>query len=324
MYHVAIGIEKGGDMQYDLKVIKNYDLVDYLANLGFEPKSIRGINYWYFSPFRKEKTAFFKVNRKINRWYDHGIAKGGTLIDFGIHYFQCDFKEFLERWAASNFSTIDQIKPYQKVTLIEESKLVIKCVKALTSPALLNYLNEREVDPKIGKQYCKQVTYKLGDKSYYGPGFQNDSGGFELRNPFYKYASSPKDITSIIQNHLEVNVFEGFMDFLSYLTYQPKSIKENDFIILNGLGFFEKAKFLLKHHQHIHLYLDRDPSGIKAIASALASDKRYKDESMHYQHHKDFNEWWIKKNNSHPKHDNKLRLKLSSNNRILTSLYPAR
>jgi len=31
--------------------------------------------YWYLSPLREEKEASFKVNRKKNVWYDHGIGK---------------------------------------------------------------------------------------------------------------------------------------------------------------------------------------------------------------------------------------------------------
>jgi len=61
---------------------KQIDLVDYLAALGHRPQKIRNKDYWYHSPLRDEKTASFKVNRSLNVWYDHGIGKGGNLIDF--------------------------------------------------------------------------------------------------------------------------------------------------------------------------------------------------------------------------------------------------
>lgn len=52
---------------------KHIDLVDYLATLGHHPEKIRNNDYWYLSPLREEKTASFKVNRKLNVWYDHGV-----------------------------------------------------------------------------------------------------------------------------------------------------------------------------------------------------------------------------------------------------------
>ncbi len=60
------------------------DMVDYLSKLGYEPAKVRGINYWYLSPLREERTPSFKINRKLNRWYDHGLGKGGNIIDFAI------------------------------------------------------------------------------------------------------------------------------------------------------------------------------------------------------------------------------------------------
>src|SRR3982751_5389630 len=75
---------------------RQIDLVDYLGSLSHHPQKIRGNDYWYLSPLRNEKTASFKVNRKLNLWYDHGLGKGGSLIDFGMLYFNCSLKGFLE------------------------------------------------------------------------------------------------------------------------------------------------------------------------------------------------------------------------------------
>jgi len=52
---------------------KQIDMVDYLSALGHRPQKVRNSDYWYLSPL---------VNRSLNIWYDHGIGKGGNLIDF--------------------------------------------------------------------------------------------------------------------------------------------------------------------------------------------------------------------------------------------------
>jgi len=75
---------------------KQIDLVDYLAALGHYPKKVRNADYWFLSPLREEKTPSLKVNRNMNAWYDHGIGKGGNLVDFGVLYFNCSVIEFLQ------------------------------------------------------------------------------------------------------------------------------------------------------------------------------------------------------------------------------------
>ena len=49
------------------------NLVNWLFMQGYEPHKIKGNNYWYLSPLRKEKEASFKVNINLNIWYDHGL-----------------------------------------------------------------------------------------------------------------------------------------------------------------------------------------------------------------------------------------------------------
>jgi DNA primase len=86
--------------QVSLTAVKETDMVDYLFALGYEPAKIRNVDYWYISPLRNEKTPSFKVNRRLNKWFDHGLGKGGNLIDFGIEYYQCSVSDFLQKFGA--------------------------------------------------------------------------------------------------------------------------------------------------------------------------------------------------------------------------------
>ena len=62
---------------------KQLRIVDYLARLGHRPRSIKSDQYWYFSPLRDERTPSFKVNARLNEWYDFGAATGGDLVELG-------------------------------------------------------------------------------------------------------------------------------------------------------------------------------------------------------------------------------------------------
>lgn len=74
---------------------RQLDMVAFLSGLGYEPVKIRNQDYWYLSPLRNEKTPSFKINQRLNRWYDHGMGKGGNLIDFAVLYYRCTVGEFL-------------------------------------------------------------------------------------------------------------------------------------------------------------------------------------------------------------------------------------
>lgn len=288
------------------KIANQIDLVNYLKILGHEPSKIKNHDYWYLSPLRNEKTPSFKVNQKLNVWYDHGLGKGGNIIDFGIEYFRCTVSEFLQLLNRSGISsnlTLSFKKDYEQQFANHEAanckrdnhhdKIVIADVRELTDGLLTDYLASRSISQDIAMQHCREVEFCLNNRKHNAVGFANNSGGFELRNEHFKGSSSPKDVTFIDSDSKSLTVFEGFFDFLSYkMLNQNKNSIETSFLILNSLSFFNKSLKIMEKHEKINLYLDRDPAGIKLTAEALHRDaSRYIDQSFLYQDRKDLNEW---------------------------------
>jgi hypothetical protein len=270
---------------------KKIDMTSYLFLIGYNPAKIINVDYWYRSPLRDEHEPSFKVNRKFNLWFDHGLGKGGNLIDFGILYHGCTVSDFLQK-LNSNFSLQQPTVPHSNKSIDAENKIKILGDFPLSSPALLRYLEERRIPIKIAEQFCKEVRYEINNKTYFGIGFKNNSGGYEIRNPYFKTSSSPKDITIINNGCEEALVFEGFIDFLSFKA-TTKNLPENgqDFVVLNSVSFFERARPFMENHKHIRLYLDRDTTGINCTQRALSLSTQYKDESILYNNHNDFNDW---------------------------------
>jgi hypothetical protein len=271
---------------------RQMDIVSYLSTLGYEPAKIRNFDYWYLSPLRHEKTPSFKVNRKLNLWYDHGIGKGGNVIDFAILYNNCTVGEFLKT-AGINFS-LHQPNATSHKQEVQETNSSIKIVKesALKSSTLYRYLHQRRIPIEVAKQYCNEVLFRYSDKEYFAIGFKNNSGGYELRNPFFKGSNSPKDSTTFENGAQELAVFEGFFDFLSFLSIMQNSTQiRSNFLVLNSVSFFEKARPFMERHKALHLYLDRDKTGQNCTRYALSLSPKYKDRSNLYHHHKDLNDW---------------------------------
>jgi hypothetical protein len=276
-----------------VKEVREMDMVSYLSRLGHEPAEIKGSNYWYYSPLRSEKTPSFKVNRKMNRWYDWGEGKGGNLVDFGVLFHNCTVAELLQKLGASA-TLVNQKRPSAPENAKEEEKpqILIISVHSITSFPLLRYLQERRISQEIADQYCKEVRYELKGKNYYAIGFKNNAGGYEMRNEYIKAASSPKDITFIDNGANDVSVFEGYFNFLSYRTMYDKLKEPNrNFLILNSTSFFEKSLPLMQKHNKVHLYLDNDKTGQKFTQMALELDKqKFVDERKLYQKFDDLND----------------------------------
>ncbi len=282
-----------------------FDLVDYLKNLGHQPQKVRGDDYWYLSPLRQERTPSFKVNRKANVWYDHGIGKGGRLVDFGVLFYGCSVKEFLQKLEAKpavNFS-FHQPRSIQKSEAgAGENKLAVTAAGTITSPSLCRYLSSRKIPLELGKQHLKEVSFELHGKSFSALGFQNNSGGFELRNEYFKGSSAPKDVTLTGKTFDHLAVFEGCFSFLSYLDLHYRNAQDNsielpemqtNFLVLNSLSFLEKSRSAMESHASILLFLDRDTAGVKATEQALHWSSKYKDRSSLYAGHKDLNDFLI-------------------------------
>ncbi|PRZ22764.1 toprim domain-containing protein [Flavobacterium granuli] len=270
---------------------KTLDLINYLAVLGFKPSKIKGSDFWFLSPLRVEKTPSFKVNQKLNCWYDHGIGKGGNLIAFGLLYYNCSISELLQN-LSHTFSLQKPITQHANEDPKRTYKIQILKEEPLASPSLLRYLEQRRIPIKIAQQFCVEIRYALNKNTYYGIGFKNDLGGFEIRNPYFKTSSSPKGITSFDNCSNEVVVFEGFIDFLSFKA-TTKNLPENsqDFVVLNSVSFFERARPFMENHQSIRLFLDRDETGQNYTSRALSLSTKYTDESKLYEHYKDLNDW---------------------------------
>lgn len=87
-----------------------------------------------------------------------------------------------------------------------------------------------------------EISYKTSDKTFFALGFANDSGGWELRNPYFKGCMTPKSISTIKGKDGErLQIFEGFMDFLSWRKLHPEI--EADSIVLNSLALLPKPQF---------------------------------------------------------------------------------
>lgn len=269
-------------------------ITGYLSGIGLEPAKVRGNDHWYYSPFRSERSPSFKVNTKLNVWYDHGSGEGGTIVDLGAKLHQCSLHDFLEKLAAENHNA-SRLSFHRTPFEAPERKLEILAERDLRNRDLLYYLESRGVKSHFAREYCREVDFRIGEKAYLAIGFANRSGGFELRNRWFKGSASPKDVTVIDNGSADLCVVEGFVDFLSLLTLnQQRAIKlpfRASFLVLNSISLLKKNLPLLSPDRNIHLFLDNDLAGKEAKDSLTLSGIQFGDAGETYAGHKDVNDF---------------------------------
>ena len=280
---------------------KKIRIADYLHSLGYTPIKKQGASLWYKSPFREEYEPSFKVNADRNLWYDFGAGKGGNIITLAQELYASDSIPYLLDNIAEQSPAICPISfSFGKQSSLQPSFQQLEIVP-LSSPALYSYLQERGINAELAKRECKEVRFTNNGKHYFAIGFPNVSGGYEVRNRFFKGCISPKGITHIRQQgepREKCLVFEGMMDYLSFLMLRMKSspntpcLDGQDYVILNSTANVAKAIDVLYPYERIHCLLDNDYAGWKATREI---EKEYsfhvRDFSCNYRGYADLNDY---------------------------------
>ena len=291
---------------------KSIRIADYLHSLGYSPVKQQGINLWYKSPFREESEASFKVNTEREQWYDFGLGKGGNIIALAAHLYATDHVPYILKRIAEQTPHVRPISfSFGKQSSSEPSFQHLEIVP-LSSPALLAYLQGRGINTELAKRECSEARFTHNGKRYFAIAFPNGSGGFEVRNRYFKGCIAPKEISHIRQSGKARNtcyVFEGFMDYLSFLTLRQEScpnypeLDGQDYIVLNSVSNVNKALYPLGNYERIHCFFDNDRAGMEAlqqIRKEYGRDRYIRDASQTYSGCKDLNEHLQKQVESFP------------------------
>ncbi len=277
----------------------------YLSENGIQPTKDRGYYGMYHSPFREDNNASLKVDYNQNVWHDFGTGEGGGLIDLVMRMENCSFHEAITR-LERKYSHAD-VGTYQSANIptsnfsfhrknpdsdlkSPESSITLQNVQPISNSALIEYLHERRISIDIARIHCSEVHYSVNSKPYYAVGFRNDKGGYELRNKYFKGCTS-KDITSVTRNSTHCLLFEGFMDYLSFLTTQKQQNAPVDVIVLNSLTNLPKVKNALTAYKSIWTFFDNDVAGKRAVQELQSTCNNVNDLSYFYSGHKDLNEY---------------------------------
>lgn len=228
------------------------------------------------------------------------LGKGGNIIALAEELYATDYVPYLLNKIAERVPHIRPVSFSFRQQSFEPSFQQLE-VGELTHPALLRYLQERGINTGLARLECKELHFIHNDKPYFAIGFPNVAGGYEVRNRFFKGCIAPKDISHIRQQgepREKCLVFEGMMDYLSFLTLRMKNcptmpdLDGQDYVILNSVANVSKTIDVLHGYERIHCLLDNDEAGRNAYLDlAREFSGRIRDFSDNYNGHKDLNDF---------------------------------
>lgn len=294
----------------DLSLIKRYSIVEYLERKGIKPARKTPTYAVYRSPLREEVHPSFKVDREKNLWIDYAEGRGGSIIDLCMHLEGCTLSEAICRLGqttsfdtACNNAESSKEKAYSsngsirlpKEEVANGARRLIDVSDTLPSH-LQEYLTKvRCINLEKALPFLKSISYEIRGRRYEAIGFANLSGGYELRDDkTFKGTVAPKDITPIFENKPQpVCLFEGFMDFLSFLSM--KGEVTNQCLVMNSVSNVVRSIHYLNKRNitSVRAFLDNDDAGRKAVQEFVNTGFKVEDMAVYYRDFKDLNEFHV-------------------------------
>lgn len=286
----------------DLSLIKRYSIVEYLERKGIKPVRKTPTYAMYRSPLREETHPSFKVDTEKNLWIDYGEGRGGSIIDFCMRMEGCTLSEAIRRLgqnASDNgtYSSRNGFAPNNShpVMAVNGARRLIEISDTLP-PHFQEYLTKvRCINLEKAMPFLKCISYEVRGRRYQAIGFTNLSSGYELRDDkTFKGTIAPKDITPIFTDRAEpVCIFEGFMDFLSFLSMKEEIT--NHCLVMNSVSNVARTIRYLndRHLTHIRAFLDNDEAGRRAVQDFIKAGFHVEDMNIHYKDFKDLNEYHV-------------------------------
>lgn len=263
----------------------------------------------YFSPFRDETNASFRIYENTNRWYDFGTGESGGVIDLVTRLKGCSKSQAFDFLATitPSFVTPLPAPATQSAGRDARGAVVIERLKpSFTNRSLVEYIASRGIPRGVIERYCFEAAFRLRSNrmsTYFAIAFPNNSGGYVLRSRMKKMCTS-SDVTTIGADGVYTKdigsssavVFEGFFDFLSWLVLYNLDRPMVDVCVLNSTVNWTRAASWLAGHSYVTVSLDNDSAGRKTFAALAESLERLapglelSDGSAVYAPFKDYND----------------------------------
>lgn len=291
----------------DRKDIEGLSIVDFLGRLGYFPVKKSGREFFYHSMLREtgKKTPSFTVWNEGGKWMDHGGANhtgihGGGIVQLAMAYWpNHSYFEILQKiqYTFDHFEKVEIPVSESSNVADRETDNILEFSHSQQlgrNYVLSRYLKERGVDSVanglLWEVYYSNKLYSDPKKLFYAIGWKNEKDNWEISSPKgFKASIGNKDISIIPGKVDHLVVFEGFFDFLSWLTL-TKKVNLPTVMVLNSVSLVKRAIEIMREFNKIDLYLDNDDAGKQCTSTIKEFFPYANDRATLYSGYKDYNE----------------------------------
>lgn len=277
----------------------------------------------FLSPFVSEKTPSCEISMKdgVSVFHCWSTDRSGNNLQLVAELEGCALNE---AWGH-----LARLAPYAGVSASigftealssrDDAKIKIDSYGPVWHRNLWDYIASRGIDREIAALYCCEVKFHYAGSPSQGRwaiGFPNIKNGYTLRSAYRRDGElvNLKKSSSCAPTFIDMNgqwsmrkssevvmVFEGFFDFLSWMTLNRTKTPGCDVVVLNSLSQIKRSSEYIGSHRYINVCLDHDEkskAGQKAtqgIIDAFGADHVVADCSVYYMEYKDFNDMLMAK-----------------------------
>jgi len=289
--------------------LQELSIVDFLARLGHQPIRKTGKEHFYHSMLRETKkdSPSFTVWDSGGKWLDRGGAgdtniKGGGIVQLGMALWpNLPFVDVLQKIQQINNLDIALIPEYVAAKKYDNEKEnqsfsyeVIRIMPHDNNFILSRYLENRGLNDiangRLSTVYYRNKNDPEDERTFYALGWQNEQKNWEIATANgFKSSIGPKEISIIPGLSGHIAMFEGYLDYLSWLKLDPIEILPT-VIVLNSISMLNRAIEWATNIPKIDIYFDNDEPGMRSTRELLIKLPQATDRSNEYTGYKDYNE----------------------------------
>ncbi|PWN59962.1 DUF5712 family protein [Chryseobacterium oncorhynchi] len=260
------------------KILEDSSIVDYFFSLAdkgvlrYDTK--KGDDYIFAK--HDDKTGFqttgsISVSPRGFRDFSNGdqgqIIKAVQIFENlnwleSIHFLK-NKNGFIDYEYKNNNVSVQATSAKSKTGTSKSNVEIIK-TESVSNKYIIDYYKSRGISEETIKNNVKQIVYKRDNKTFISGGIDNIKGGYNVRGHNFKSIIGGNNDISIIKGTTDkLVIFEGLVDFLSWLEINKISKTDHTVILTNSTSNYKSVIDFInsKNFKDIDLLVNKDAAG---------------------------------------------------------------
>lgn len=253
-----------------------------LNHLGFRPVESNERESFYTNIFNGDKFVprSFRLDHKLDVWFDKSIGKGGNILDFAKNYWpELSVEEITKKLIAFSSVTeyhymfpVNNNKRKRKRKPIKLPHYQISRITKLgQTDEITRFLQESGLwdfaDSNLVEVHYYVIDQSRKRKDFCAAGWPNENGGWEVYAKNFKSTIGTRGMSVFHASTRSVIVFQEFSDYLK--NRDKLHALYSSILVLNSPMFLSAAIRRVQNFREVSFYLDDKREGYNETRSFI-------------------------------------------------------